>query len=92
MENIPLRPSPIQISKEEIEIINDIRRIDFGKITLTIQNGTVICKEVTTITKICKNKNNGGSGAGCDKLRKREEYLTTLLISFLPVIEMFTGG
>lgn len=57
MENIPLRPFrplPIQISKEEIEVINDIRRIDFGKITLTIQNGTVICKEATTIAKIRK--------------------------------------
>lgn len=92
MENIPLRPSPIQISKEEIEIINDIRRIDFGKITLTIQNGTVICKEVTITTKMIKNKNNGSNGAGCDKFKMREGYLVLLPMSILPIIETFAGG
>lgn len=88
MENIPLRRSPIQISKEEIEILNDIRLIDFGKIRLTIQNGTVIYKEVTTITKMTKNKNCNNNGAGCDKLKIREECLGLLLIFFFPIFEM----
>lgn len=92
MENIPPRQMPIQISKEEIEIINDIRRIDFGRISLVIQNGRVISKELTTIIKINKNKNNGANGAGCDKLKRGEEYLALLLISFLPVIEVLASG
>lgn len=62
MENIPLRQMPIQISNEEIEIINDIRRVDFGRVTLSIQNGVIINKEITIITKFCKYKNNNGNG------------------------------
>ena len=70
MENIPFRPFAIQISNEEIEIINDIRRIDFGKVSLTVQNGRMICKEVTIVAKMNKAKNNSSSGAGCDKPMK----------------------
>ena len=55
---------PIQISNEEIEIINDIRRVDFGRVTLSIQNGVIVSKEVTVITKFCKCKNNNGNGGG----------------------------
>lgn len=62
MENIPSRQMPIQISNEEIEIINDIRRVDFGKVTLSIQNGVIVNKEVTVITKFFKSKNNSGNG------------------------------
>lgn len=64
MENIPSRQMPIQISNEEIEIINDIRRVDFGRVTLCIQNGVIVSKEVTVIKKICKYKNNNGNGSG----------------------------
>lgn len=93
MDNVPLRPLPIQISKEEIEIINDIRSIDFGRISLTIQNGTMISKEITTITKMIKNKQNNSSiGAGCDQSRKREGFLVLLLASILPIIEILSNG
>ena len=51
------RPAPIQISEEEIGIINDIRKMDFGKITVSIQNGVIVSKEVTIITKTKRNKN-----------------------------------
>lgn len=53
---------PIQISNEEIEIINDIRRVDFGRVTLCIQNGAIVSKEVAIIKKFCKCKNNNGNG------------------------------
>lgn len=62
MENIPSRQMPIQISNEEIEIINDIRRIDFGKVALSIQNGVIISKEITVVTKFCRHKNNFNNG------------------------------
>lgn len=74
MENIPPRQMPIQISKEEIDIINDIRRIDFGKISLTVHNGAMISKEVTTITKVTKNKNNAEIEADCGRPVKREDH------------------
>lgn len=61
-ENIPSRQMPIQISNEEIEIINDIRRVDFGKVSLSIQNGVIINKEVTVVTKFCKCKDNNRGG------------------------------
>lgn len=66
MENIPLRQMPIQISQEEIEILNDIRRINFGKVAVCIQNGVIVSKEVTEITKNNKHKN---SGSGCSAIR-----------------------
>lgn len=90
-ENNSFRQLPIEISKEEIEIINDIRQIDFGKISLTIQNGRVIVKEVTSVIKMFK-KNNGSNGAGCGKLKKYEDHLAMLLIIFLPIIEVFGSG
>lgn len=61
MENIPARQMPIQISSEEVEIINDIRRVDFGKVILSIQNGVIVNKEVSIITKFSKCKNNNGN-------------------------------
>lgn len=70
MENIPSRQMPIQISNEEIEIINDIRRVDFGRVTLCIQNGVIISKEVTIVKKFCKCKNNNGNvGNNSDKAK-----------------------
>lgn len=62
MENIPSRQMPIKISNEEIEIINDIRRVDFGRVALSVQNGVIISKEVTVIAKFCKCKNNNVNG------------------------------
>ncbi len=47
-----------QVSPEEIEIINDIRRLNFGRIAITIQNGTIVSKEVAIVTKNMKRKNN----------------------------------
>lgn len=63
METIPPRQLPLQISPEEIEIINDIRRLNFGRVTVYVQNGVIVSKEVTTVTKNNKHK-NGSNGGG----------------------------
>ena len=69
MENIPPKQLPLQILPEEIEIINDIRKLNFGKVTVTVQNGTIISKEVTMVTKNNQHKNNFNKSAftGNDK-------------------------
>ena len=46
----------IQISQEEIDILNDIRGLRYGRINLSIQDGIIISKEVTKIIR--RNKNN----------------------------------
>ena len=62
-----------QISKDEVDVINDIRELAFGKINIIIQDGVVVSKEITRIVKRSKsrnngrrnvNENNGGSGEG----------------------------
>lgn len=63
MENIHPRQLPLQILPEEIEIINDIRSLNFGKVTVSVQNGVIVSKEVTTVTKNGKNK-YGANGNG----------------------------
>lgn len=57
----------IQISPEEQEIINDLRKLDFGKVLVTIQNGNIIQKEITKTIKI-KNKGQNGNGDCCEKI------------------------
>ncbi len=46
----------IQISQEEIDILNEVRGLRYGRINLFIQDGTIVSKEVTKIIK--RNKNN----------------------------------
>lgn len=58
MENIPPKQVLLQILPEEIEIINDIRKLNFGKVTVIVQNGVIMSKEVTMITKNNRGKNN----------------------------------
>lgn len=92
MQHVSSRPLPIQISNEEIEIINDIRDIDFGKICLNIQNGVVVCKEVTILTKMSKNnKKYGNNGAGCGELDKNNGFPILFLAGILPIIEISIG-
>lgn len=86
MENIPLRQLPIQISQEEIEIINDIRKIDFGRITVNVQNGVIISKEVTTIVKNSRNKN---SGLNCAVARRTEELIVLAALVFTPFLDIY---
>ncbi len=45
----------IQISQEEIDIINDIRGLRYGRISLFIQDGIIFTKEVTKIVRRGKN-------------------------------------
>jgi len=56
------RPELTQISEEERCIINDIRRMVHGRITVFIQDGNIISKEVATTTKNFRRKNGNGNG------------------------------
>ena len=62
MENIPQKQDEKQeltpMSDEEVQIINDIRKVNFGRVTVFIQDGTIMSKEVTVIVKNKKHKNN----------------------------------
>ena len=57
-----------QISQEEIDIINDIRELGFGRINIIIQDGVIVSKEITKVVKRNKNRNNktqnNGNGNG----------------------------
>lgn len=46
-----------QISRDEVGIINDIRALNFGKITVTIQDGVIISKEIIKMVRVHKNNN-----------------------------------
>ena len=63
MENQQIENQPkqrlSQISREEIDIINDIRELNFGRINIIIQDGVVVSKEITKIVRNGKNRNNG---------------------------------
>lgn len=65
MENQPIENLPkqrlSQISGEEIDIINDIRELDFGRINIIIQDGVVVSKEITKIIRNGRNRNRGNS-------------------------------
>ena len=58
-----------QISQEEIDIINDIRELGFGRINIIIQDGVVVSKEITKVVRNGKNRNrnNGKQNAGENK-------------------------
>lgn len=50
-----------QISQEEVDIINDIREMNFGRINIIIQDGVVITKEITKIVRNSKGRNRGNA-------------------------------
>ncbi len=50
-----------QISQEEVDIINDIREMNFGRINIIIQDGVVVTKEVTKIIRNGKGRNRGSA-------------------------------
>ena len=58
-----------QISQEEIDIINDIRGLNFGRINIIIQDGVIVSKEITRVVRNGKNRNrnNGKQNAGENK-------------------------
>ncbi len=75
MENILQRQELTPISDEEVEVINDIRKVNFGKVTVTIQDGIIVSKEVTITIKTNKHKNGNGNGDrdGFSNLRRIEK-------------------
>ena len=50
-----------QISQEEVDIINDIRELDFGRVNIIIQDGVVVSKEITKIVRNGKGRNRGNA-------------------------------
>ena len=50
-----------QISQEEIDIINDIREMNFGRINIIVQDGVVASKEITKIIRNGKGRNRNNA-------------------------------
>ncbi|MCK5387096.1 MAG: DUF2292 domain-containing protein [Gammaproteobacteria bacterium] len=48
-----------QISRDEVDVINDIRELSFGRINIVIQDGVVVSKEITRVIKRSRNRNSG---------------------------------
>ncbi len=63
-ENLPPKEKVSQISREEVDVINDIRELGFGKITITIQDGVIISKEITKTVRVQRNNNRNNNGRG----------------------------
>ena len=64
-ENLPPKEKMSQISREEVDVINDIRGLNFGKVTVTIQDGVIINKEITKTVRVQRNnRNNNGNKQG----------------------------
>lgn len=65
MENRQIENQPkqrlSQISQEEVDIINDIREMNFGRINIIIQDGVVVTKEITKIVRNGKGRNRGNA-------------------------------
>ena len=47
-----------QISRDEVDVINDIRELSFGRINIVIQDGVVVSKEITRVIKRSRNRNS----------------------------------
>ena len=48
-----------QISRDEVDVINDIRELNFGRINIVIQDGVIMSKEITRVVRNGKNRNGG---------------------------------
>ena len=46
-----------QISRDEVDVINDIRELNFGKINIVIQDGVIMSKEITRVVRNGKGRN-----------------------------------
>ena len=53
-----------QISRDEVDVINDIRELGFGRINIVIQDGVIVSKEITRVVKRNKNRNNKIQSSG----------------------------
>lgn len=73
MENLIHRQELTPISDEEVEVINDIRKVNFGKVTIFIQDGNIVSKEVTITIKNGKHKNNNCERDNFSSLRRIEK-------------------
>ena len=63
-----------QISRDEIDVINDIRELNFGKINIVIQDGVIVNKEITRVVRNGKNRNrNNKNSSSSDNGYNSEE-------------------
>ena len=53
-----------QISRDEVDIINDIRELNFGRINIVIQDGVIVNKEITKVVKNVRSRNSGRRNSG----------------------------
>jgi hypothetical protein len=53
-----------QISRDEVDVINDIRELSFGRINIVIQDGVIVSKEITRVVRNNKNRNNRARNNG----------------------------
>lgn len=51
----------ICVSKDEKEVIEDIRSLEFGKVTVAIQNGYIVSREVTKTIRNVRNGNGNNN-------------------------------
>jgi len=61
MNNQLPKKFPFHITQDEIDVINELRRLNFGRILINIQNGVVVSMEVTQIKKNQKKNNNNNN-------------------------------
>lgn len=78
-----------QISRDEVDVINDIRELNFGRINIVIQDGVIVNKEITKVVKNVRGRNssrrntsgsrnsdsgNGYSNGNIESSREEEIY------------------
>ena len=58
-----------QISQDEVDVINDIRELNFGRINIIIQDGVIMSKEITRVVRNGKGRgrNNDRQSVGENK-------------------------
>ena len=73
MENQP-KEKLSQISRDEVDVVNDIRGLDFGRINIIIQDGVIMSKEITKVVRRNKNRNNNNKNSGSGYSGEEEGY------------------
>jgi len=56
--NQPPQKFPFHITQDEIDVINELRKLNFGRILINVQNGVIVSMEITQIKKNQKRNNN----------------------------------
>jgi len=73
MENQP-KQKLSQISRDEVDVVNDIRELSFGRINIVIQDGVIMSKEITRVVRNGRNRNSRRRGANGNSGNSENEY------------------